>query len=653
MLAGMSDVTAPVGQMASGQTGAMDSQQSAAMIRLQDVVKRYRKTTALRGVDLTVARGQLFGLIGPDGAGKSSMMHIVAGVLAQDAGEVVVNGVAIRDERSAEAVKAQLGLMPQGLGLNLYPTLSVEENLRFFADLHAIPPDVASQRIDQLLAMTQMSHFRDRRMQHLSGGMKQKLGLMCTLIHEPQLIILDEPTTGVDPISRQAFWELLNQLVRERCLTALVSTAYMDEAARFDAVALMHDGQILEQGPPDSLTAGQAATVLWFPAEARDTLRPCLQNIPAMRLRMDAGQLRAWLPQAQRDALVQKLDSPPLRETPPTLEDLFMAAVGAPHDLTFDWAPPPSVSAPVEIRADGLVRRFGDFTAVDHVFLQVRAGEIFGLLGANGAGKSTLIRMLTGILPPTAGSGEVAGQPLGKASRQVRQRIGYMSQQFSLYPQLSVLENLRLFGRIYGLRRRQLQQRIEWGLDWTGLVTDKNEAAGRLPLGKRQRLALLAAILHEPEVLFLDEPTSGVDPLGRQQFWGLLHTLVRKEGVALLVTTHAMNEAENCHNLALMRQGRVVASGSPRQLRSAVRSRFGEVYALRVDDTARALATLRQRGWLAFAQGREVHVFVAGDDASLGRLKAQLAEAGCVISAIERVEPTMEEVFVSMIEGTA
>jgi ABC-2 type transport system ATP-binding protein len=372
-----------------------------------------------------------------------------------------------------------------------------------------------------------------------------------------------------------------------------------------------------------------------------------------MRLRMDAGQLRAWLPQTQRDALVQRLDSTPIRETQPSVEDLFMTAVGAPQDLTFDWAPPPPASAPVEIRAEKLVRRFGDFTAVDHVSLQVRAGEIFGLLGANGAGKSTLIHMLTGILPPTEGSGEVAGQPLGKASRQVRQRIGYMSQQFSLYPQLSVLENLRLFGRIYGLRRRQLQQRIEWGLDWTGLVTDKNEAAGRLPLGKRQRLALLAAILHEPEVLFLDEPTSGVDPLGRQQFWGLLHTLVREEGVALLVTTHAMNEAENCHNLALMRQGRVVASGSPRQLRSMVRSRFGQVYALRVDDTARALATLRQRGWLAFAQGREVHVFVAGDDAALGRLKAQLEEACSVIRAIERVEPTMEEVFVSMIEGTA
>lgn len=621
------------------------------IIQLRGVRKRYRGVTALQDVDLSVMPGQLFGLLGPDGAGKSSLMHIVAGVLAQDAGEVWVNGVSIKDERSAEAVKAQLGLMPQGLGLNLYPTLSVEENLRFFADLHALAPEAVAQRIEQLLAMTQMAPFRHRRMEHLSGGMKQKLGLMCTLIHAPRLIILDEPTTGVDPISRQAFWELLYQLVREQGLTVLVSTAYMDEAARLDALALMHEGRVLQRGTPEALVAQQQARVYWFEPQQREPVQAAVKAETGARLRMEAGRLRVWVPNEHADDLLQRVaPRRPMTESEPTLEDLFMTVMDAPADLTFDWAPPPSDDAPVEIRAEGLTRRFGDFTAVDHVSLQVRAGEIFGLLGANGAGKSTLIRMLTGILPPGEGRGEVAGQPLGKASRRVRQRIGYMSQQFSLYPQLSVLENLNLFGRVYGLRRKQLRQRIEWGLAWAGLEAVKNDAAGLLPLGLRQRLALLAAILHQPQVLFLDEPTSGVDPLGRQQFWGLLHTLVRDEQVALLVTTHAMSEAENCHGLVLMRAGKVVARGSPQQLRAQVRERFGAVLALHVNDTAGALACLRQEGRLVFAQGRDVHVFVpeAGGEQ---RIQAALQACGIALRGMTWVAPSMEEVFVSMIEG--
>jgi len=625
---------------------------SEPIISLRGVGKRYRRVTALQDVNLSVMPGQLFGLIGPDGAGKSSLMHIIAGVLAQDTGEVTVNGITVRDERSAEQVKACLGLMPQGLGLNLYPTLSVEENLRFFADLHGIPREEASRRIEQLLAMTQMTPFRHRRMQHLSGGMKQKLGLMCTLVHEPQLIVLDEPTTGVDPVSRQAFWTLLDRLVREREMTALVSTAYMDEAMRFDAVALMHGGRMLQQGDPEALVARQAAQVYWFDAAVRRPLQAVSARVSGVRLRMEAGQLRLWAPRHAAGA-VCRLAPAPLRVGDPDLEDLFLQAVEAPADLTYDWAPPPDESAPVQIRAEKLSRRFGDFVAVDRVSLQVRAGEIFGLLGANGAGKSTLIRMLTGILPPSGGRGEVAGQPLGGASRRVRQRIGYMSQQFSLYPQLTVRENLQLFGRIYGLRREPLRQRMTWGLEWAGLTSVADEAAGRLPLGQRQRLALLAAILHRPQVLFLDEPTSGVDPLGRHQFWGLLHTLAREERVALLVTTHAMNEAENCHALALMRQGRVVASGSPQQLREQVREKFGEVLALKVSDPATAIELLQRAGWLVFAQGRRVHLFAREGAEAVPGIAARLQAAGIELQAWEMVSPTMEEVFVSVIEGTA
>lgn len=626
------------------------------MIRLEGVHKRYGRTVALENVSLEVPRGQLFGLIGPDGAGKSTLMHIVAGVLAQDAGSVVVNGVNVDSEHSAERIKASLGLMPQGLGLNLYPTLSVEENLDFFAGLRNVPKSVARQRKAQLLEMTGLAPFRDRAMQHLSGGMQQKLGLICALIHEPELVILDEPTTGVDPLSRRSFWRLLARLVEERGMTALVSTAYMDEAALFDQVALMQGGRVLTVGEPQALTARlpflQAIIRVRNPESWQAALAGRWPEWPRW---FEGHHLHLQVPKSEKDDFEAwlKAGAPAMEGIwwqPADLEGLFLQAQRVPEEPIIDLPPPRAERA---IVAKKLTRRFGRFTAVDGVSLEVHAGEIVGLLGANGAGKSTLMRMLTGLLPPTSGSAEVAGVSIRGNSLAVRRRIGYMAQRFSLYEELSVRENLRLFGCIYGLGGRQLKSRIDWALQWSGLAPMANSRSRALPLGQRQRLALSAALLHGPSILFLDEPTSGVDPAGRRHFWSLLRQLCHDEGVAMLVSTHAMNEAENCHRVVMMRQGRKIADAPPDALKQQLRERRGELATLQVDRPWKAERTLLDAGFDAFVQGRQVALFVRSEAEVAGQVLSLLRKGGLDVRAWQLMPPTMEAVFVSLIEGAA
>ncbi|WP_294946047.1 ATP-binding cassette domain-containing protein [Sulfurivirga sp.] len=626
------------------------------MIRLEGVHKRYGRTVALEDVSLEVPRGQLFGLIGPDGAGKSTLMHIVAGVLAQDAGTVVVNGVHVDSERSAERIKSSLGLMPQGLGLNLYPTLSVEENLDFFAGLRNVPKAVARQRKTQLLQMTGLTPFRDRAMQHLSGGMQQKLGLICALIHEPELVILDEPTTGVDPLSRRSFWRLLAQLVEERGMTALVSTAYMDEAALFDQVALMQRGRVLSVGAPQALTDRlpfeQAIIRVRNPESWQTALA---EHWPDWTRWFEGHHLHLQVPKAQRAAFEAwiKSDAPSMEGIwwqPADLEGLFLQAQQVHKETVIDLPPPRAERA---IVAENLTRRFGRFTAVDEVSLDVHAGEIVGLLGANGAGKSTLMRMLTGLLPPTSGTAEVAGVSIRGNSLAVRRRIGYMAQRFSLYEELTVRENLRLFGRIYGLWGGRLRERLDWALNWSGLDSVADSRAGALPLGQRQRLALSAALLHGPSILFLDEPTSGVDPAGRRHFWSLLRQLCHDEGVAMLVSTHAMNEAENCHRVVMMRQGHKIADAPPDVLKQQLRERRGELATLQVDRPWQAERVLLDAGLDAFVQGRQVALFVHGEAEVSGRVLPLLRQEGLEVRGWQLMPPTMEAVFVSLIEGVA
>ncbi|MCG6895809.1 MAG: ribosome-associated ATPase/putative transporter RbbA [Thiocapsa sp.] len=486
------------------------------VVRLSGLSHAYRSATALAGVGLELPAGRMSGLIGPDGVGKSTLLGIVAGVRRIQSGRVEVLGRDLRLRRGREAVLRRIAYMPQGLGRNLYPALSVRENLDFFGRLFGQDRATRAERIAELTAATGLAPFIDRPALNLSGGMRQKLGVCCALIHEPDLLILDEPTTGVDPLSRRRFWDLMGRLrLRRPDLSILVSTAYMEEAERFDTLVAMDAGRVLAQGTVAELRAQtgehdlEAVFVALLPAERRGAHRPL-----AVRTR------------------------------------------------------PPTGGGPPAIRAEGLTRRFGDFTAVDRVDLSIRKGEIFGFLGSNGSGKTTTMRMLTGLLPVTEGSAFVFGQPVEAEDAALRRRLGFMSQSFSLYGELSVRQNLDLHARLYHLPPEHIPRRIAEVSERFDLARHLDARAEELPLGVRQRLSLAVAVIHEPELLILDEPTSGVDPIARDRFWEQLLGLSREQGVTLFISTHFMNEAERCDRISLMHAGRVLAEGTPGALKA-------------------------------------------------------------------------------------
>ncbi|HXF93025.1 MAG TPA: ATP-binding cassette domain-containing protein [Nitrospiraceae bacterium] len=635
------------------------------IVRVSAFVKRYKKHLAVNGVDLVVRRGEIYGLIGPDGAGKSSLMKAIAGVLTYEAGEVEVFGVKVDSERAAERVKPRIGFLPQGLGLNLYSELSVEENIDFFARLRLVPERELMERKVRLLAMTRLDRFRDRAMKHLSGGMKQKLGLICTLIHEPELAILDEPTTGVDPVSRRDFWAILGELLRERGMTALVSTAYMDEAERFHRLSFVSNGKTLVCGTPAEVRALVPGTMVAFEAtpqiEALARLKKEYKQVEAL-----GPLLHVFMEETDPKAATTRIESAlggirveRLRVEEPELEDVVVALLLRQHEAPSGLPPPSKRSAwragedagpardRLAIEARGLVREFGSFRAVDRVSFRVKQGEIFGLLGANGAGKTTVIKMLTGILPPTDGQGWVAGVDMRTAGGAIKERIGYMSQAFSLYRDLTVVENIRLFAGIYGLAKREAAARLEWILTMAGLKGYESDLTGRLPMGVRQRLALGCALVHRPRVLFLDEPTSGVDPIGRRNFWDILLRLAREEGVAILITTHDMGEAEHCDHLALMYVGRIVAEGAPADLKRQVEREAGYLLEVATDRPEVSLARLQRAGFAGAALfGTKLHWLSpdpARDEASI---RAILSAEGIRIDRADVRPLTLEDVFV-------
>mgnify|MGYP006289139437 FL=1 len=495
----------------------MEQRSSPAVVELSGVGHRYRDTTALDDVTLRLPAGCISGLIGADGAGKSTLLGLVAGVRRAQRGQLHVLGADLREPTQRKRVGRHIAYMPQGLGRNLYATLSVKENLDFFGRLFGQDRQTRAQRIEELTTATGLAEFIERPVMQLSGGMKQKLGLCCALIHDPDLLILDEPTTGVDPLSRRRFWEFIGRLRRRRpALSIVIATAYMEEADRFDHLVAMDGGRVLAQGTPDTLREETGAAA------------------------MEQVFIRL-LPEGRRPEGRQ-----PSR----------------PPDTTQESATP-------AIEARELTRRFGDFTAVDRVSLTIRKGEIFGFLGSNGSGKTTTMRMLTGLLPASDGTALVFGKPVDHQDSALRHRLGFMSQSFSLYGELTVRQNLDLHARLYGLdstRRRARMQRLAERFDLSAHI---DQRAGQLPLGVRQRLSLAVAMIHEPELLILDEPTSGVDPAARDNFWALLTELSREHGVTLFVSTHFMNEAARCDRISLMHAGRVLAQGSPAELCAA------------------------------------------------------------------------------------
>ncbi len=533
------------------------------------------RRTALKNISLRLAAGSITALIGPDGAGKTTMLRTLAGILTPGTGEVTVLGHALPKE--ALALQHRIGYMPQHFGL--YEDLSVQENMTLFADLHGIARSERESRFAQLLTMTALGPFRKRLAGKLSGGMKQKLGLACTLIHPPELLLLDEASVGVDPISRRELWSIIHRQVVENGITILLSTAYMDEAERCDGVIVLHEGEILAQGPPARISS---------PLQGRAFLFELPEDLPT---RPRAVQSRlSGLPgvidtviQANGLRIVTEKPGPPalpvdlcglgtLRPAPPRLEDAFVSLLFR-RGMRRRIATPGEAEAgedSVVIEVRDLYRRFGDFTAVKNVSFSVRKGEIFGLLGANGAGKSTTFRMLCGLLPSSSGTLRVAGLDLRKAPAAARARIGYVSQKFSLYGALSVKQNMEFFASAYGLQNRRKKTRLAWALEEFELSGYLGANAADLPLGYKQRLALACALMHEPDIIFLDEPTSGVDPLARREFWTRLNALARN-GTTCLVTTHFMEEAEYCDRLVLMSLGEVLAQGSPGEIKAAVR----------------------------------------------------------------------------------
>jgi ABC-2 type transport system ATP-binding protein len=531
---------------------------------------------ALDGISIEVHAGSITGLIGPDGAGKTTLMRLAAGLLLPDRGAIQALGIDVT--RHPLQAQAAVGYMPQRFGL--YEDLSVQENLDLYADLQGVEKARRLQRYDELLSMTALAPFTRRLAGRLSGGMKQKLGLACTLVRTPRLLMLDEATVGVDPVSRRELWSIVYRLVREEGLSVLLSTAYLDEAERCDAVILMHQGRLLGQGKPKSFSEPMHGRTFLVSSTAlgKRALQDRLSTVPGVvdavvedeRVRVITRNAEV----AARGGDLAKLPDISIESVQPSFEDAFVAtlkdgsAIPAP---VFSDRRRTAAGQERVIEVKGVKRRFGDFYAVKDVSFSVRRGEVFGLLGANGAGKSTTFRMLCGLLPATAGELQVAGHDLRHAAARARSRLGYMAQRFSLYVNLTVQENLKFFSSAYGLDRRTRGKRIAWALEAFELTAYANASSGELPLGYKQRLAMAAALMHEPDILFLDEPTSGVDPLARREFWQRINALA-EAGVTVLVTTHFMDEANYCDRLVIMAEGEVLAEGTPGEMKARFRS---------------------------------------------------------------------------------
>lgn len=548
-------------------------------LRLENVRRSFRTgritVTALDGITASAAHGAVTGLIGPDGAGKTTLMRLIVGLLKLDSGHIEVMGTDVAGDPLT--VQSRLGYMPQRFGL--YEDLSVQENLDLYADLQGVPADLRRPRYAELLHMTGLGSFATRMAGRLSGGMKQKLGLACTLVNPPELLVLDEPTVGVDPVSRRELWQIIDHLTRAEQVTVLFSTAYLDEAERCDTVLLIHEGRLLGAGPPQAFTAETAGRSFLASATlGRRQLQARLAQSPGiLDTVLQGNRVRVVTCESPPPDLGADIPDLTLTPVPPRFEDSFVARLRAsnprPPPAARAALPEPGVSAAVPdvIAVSHLTRRFGDFVAVRDVSFTVGRGQIFGLLGANGAGKSTTFRMLCGLLPPSEGRLQVAGFDLLSAAAPARGRIGYMAQKFSLYGDLSVRQNLRFFSSAYRLTGARQRTRIDWAVNEFGLGAMLGASARDLPLGFKQRLALACALMHEPEILFLDEPTSGVDPMARREFWHRISSLAQT-GVTVLVTTHFMEEAEYCDRLVIMAEGRILTRGEPEAIKDNART---------------------------------------------------------------------------------
>ncbi|MGC8552520.1 MAG: ATP-binding cassette domain-containing protein [Phycisphaerae bacterium] len=564
---------------------------STAKLRCANVHRSFRRKNgsmlrAVVDISLEAQPGTVTALVGPDGAGKTTLLRMITGLIMPDQGSIQVAGLdAIKNPAGVQAI---VGYMPQRFGL--YEDLTVEENLNLYANLHGVRTSQRAAVYEPLMKMTALAPFMHRLAGRLSGGMKQKLGLACTLVRTPELLVLDEPTVGVDPVSRRELWEIITRLVRGNGLTVLMSTPYLDEAERCDTALVLYEGRVISAGPPKAMRELAAGRVFRVSPPAGQTPRFMQARLMAQPGIVDAvpegGQVRCVT--APSSQTIDPLANLMPQAAAPRFEDGFMITLPQKaHSEASANAPGrkgPTVQTSTQttgkdqinnsagsqdpvVEVHDLVRRFGEFIAVNHVSFTVRRREIFGLLGPNGAGKSTTFRMLCGLLPPSSGTLRVAGVDARRAGAAARQRLGYVAQKFSLYGHLTMAENLAFFASAYGLHGRRRRARLTWAIEEFELAEYLQILSGAAPGGYKQRLAMACALLHEPELLFLDEPTSGVDPLARREFWQRINSLA-EGGVTVIVTTHFMEEAEYCDRLIILNNGRILAQGSPAEVRS-------------------------------------------------------------------------------------
>ncbi|MBF2064036.1 MAG: ABC transporter ATP-binding protein [Calothrix sp. C42_A2020_038] len=641
---------------------------SPIAIEVRALHKQYGNLVAVGCINFTVNKGELFGLIGPDGAGKTTTFHILGGVMEATAGNAWVFG------QPARSTRQQTGYLTQQF--SLYLDLSIDENLRYAAGLREVPDELFIERRNKYLKLMDLDKFGARLAGQLSGGMKQKLALCCALVSQPQVLLLDEPTTGVDPVSRREFWDVLAELCSEG-MTIVVATPYLDEAQRCDRIALMYDGQIHEIGTPQQLRQNLGLQRLEVRAAYLDKVEQVLlgavpsdiADVQTFGDRLDVLVKDTNKGEAKVRQLLQNnnLPSPNIESNEPTLENVFVARLrqqgsapeffpfpryrGGNKNPSFTYKSAQDVTYRVStpaIYAHNLNRVFGKFQAVKDVNVEVHYGEIFGLLGANGAGKTTTIKMLCGLLEASGGKISLGGETGNLRSRDLRRRIGYMSQKFTLYDDLTILENLEFYSGVYGVPRKLRREKIDWVIATCGLVGQENMLTGKLPGGWKQRVAFGASVMHEPDILFLDEPTSGVDPLARRQFWKLINDFARN-GTAILVTTHYLEEAEQCNRMSFMVAGETVAEGTPSSIKAG---QPGKLIELTVNNNQAASNLLKKHfdTWRVSIFASSLHIVLDNPDLEIPQINKLLASANLTVQSLRVISFSLEDAFIGIVQ---
>lgn len=633
--------------------------QNLTSIEVTGLYKQYGKLAAVKGIDFTVRQGEIFGLIGPDGAGKTTTFQILAGVMEASAGKIEVLGKPPREAR------LNIGYLTQKF--SLYPDLSIEENLHYSAGLREVPKTKFKQRKAKLLRLFALEQFPNRLASQLSGGMKQKLALCCALIAEPQILLLDEPTTGVDPVSRREFWDLLASVAAEG-VSIVVATPYLDEAERCHRLALIYEGKIQQLGTLTELRASLGLHRLEVRAKnlpavekalSLNSLAKGISDLQSFGDRLDVlvKNIEQGTNEIRQTLMQQGLELDSLQPDKPTLENVFVTRLrqqaSEPTLIEFpcyrgrEKIDKTESTSQIAIGATNLQKTFGEFQAVKKINLEIKYGEIYGLLGANGAGKTTTIKMLCGLLPASGGEMILAGQTKNLHSPQVRLRLGYMSQKFTLYDDLTIQQNLEFYCGVYGVPSKLRREKIDWVLATCGLVGKEDIVTGKLPGGWKQRVAFGASVMHEPDILFLDEPTSGVDPLARRQFWRLIRDFAH-QGTAVLVTTHYLEEAENCNRMGFMVAGEIVAQGSPSQIKA---QQPGKLIEMMVSDTQKASQLLKNQleSWRVSIFGDRLHLVLDNLDGELLKVRNSLAENQIDIYAARGIPFSLEDAFIAQI----